>query len=142
KRLALLQISHDVPIIEDDVFGALSFEEPLPTLKSLDKANRVIYVNSLSKTLDSRLRIGWLLAGRYQAQIEKLLLCDNMGSLNLMQSAIASFLTTGKYRAHTARMRRQYQCQSKRFHAMLSKALNQIPALENRYQLHLNQGSF
>lgn len=25
---------------------------------------------------------------------------------------------------------------------MLSKALNQIPALENRYQLHLNQGSF
>ncbi|EGQ7983097.1 PLP-dependent aminotransferase family protein [Vibrio vulnificus] len=142
KRLALLQVSHDVPIIEDDVFGALSFEEPLPTLKSLDKADRVIYVNSLSKTLDSRLRIGWLLAGRYQAQIEKLLLCDNMGSLNLMQSAIASFLTTGKYRAHTARMRRQYQCQSKRFHAMLSKALNQIPALENRYQLHLNQGSF
>lgn len=142
KRQQLLTISADIPIIEDDVFGALSFEAPLPTLKSLDSQDRVIYVNSLSKTLDSRLRIGWVLSGRYRQAIEKHLLCDNMGSLNLMQTAVASFLTSGRYRSHTARMRRIYQHNSKLFCQMLIKALNQYPSMLGRFTLHPAQGSF
>ncbi|MBO0216533.1 PLP-dependent aminotransferase family protein, partial [Vibrio sp. Vb2880] len=109
KRQQLLLASGNIPIIEDDVFGGLSYDKPLPSLRLLDDKQRVIYVNSLSKTHDSRLRIGWMLAGRYRDQIEQYLLCENMGSLNLMQSAVATFLTSGKYRTHTARMGRVYQ---------------------------------
>jgi len=142
KRLALLEVTGSIPIIEDDVFGALTFDEGLPPLKSLDTHNRVIYVNSLSKMLDSRLRIGWILAGQYQGQIEKFIVCDNMGSLNLMQSAIADFLSSGKYRQHVQRMQRFYQNNTKLFYQQLSQSLNQYPSLQGKYKLILPQGSF
>ncbi|MGF1695657.1 PLP-dependent aminotransferase family protein [Vibrio lamellibrachiae] len=141
-RKALLNISKDIPIIEDDVFGSLGFNENLPSLKSLDTQDRVIYVNSLSKTLDSRLRIGWILSGRYQQKIEKYLISDNMGSLNLMQSAVAEFLTTGKYRSHTNRMRRLYQTNGKRLHQQLTHYLNQYPLLQGQFHLTQATGSF
>lgn len=142
KRLALLDSTGSIPIIEDDVFAALAFDETIPPLKSLDKQNRVIYVNSLSKMLDSRLRIGWILAGQYQAQIEKFMVCDNMGSLNLMQSAVGAFLDSGKYRQHVSKMRRSYQANMKLFHSELSEALNQYSSLSGRFKTYLPQGSF
>ncbi|MCK6264414.1 PLP-dependent aminotransferase family protein [Vibrio sp. ZSDE26] len=142
KRHALLNVSKEIPIIEDDVFGALSFDESLPSLKSLDTQDRVIYVNSLSKTLDSRLRIGWILSGRYQAKIEKFLISDNMGSLNLMQSAVAEFLTTGKYRSHTNKMRRLYQSNGKKLYQWLTSALDQYSSLKGHYHLTQSNGSF
>lgn len=124
------------------MFGALSFEAPLPTLKALDTQDRVIYVNSLSKMLDSRLRIGWIAAGRYQGVIEKFLVSDNMGSLNLMQSAVAGFLSRGKYKQHVKQMQRDYQTKTRQFCLQLSSALDQYPNLTGRYQLHCPQGSF
>ncbi|OEE76842.1 PLP-dependent aminotransferase family protein [Vibrio genomosp. F6] len=141
-RQALLDESQNIPIIEDDVFGALSFDAPLPSLKSLDKGNRVIYCNSLSKTLDSRLRVGWILAGQYQRKIEKYLISDNMGSLNLMQSALGEFLTTGKYRQHLSKMKKHYHSNQKRFSTQLIKALNQHDNLRGQFQLSRPQGAF
>lgn len=141
-RKALLEVTKQLPIIEDDVFGSLAYDSPLPSLKELDQEGRVIYVNSLSKTLDSRLRIGWLLSGRYQPQIEKFLLCDNMGSSNLMQSAVGQFLTSGRYRSHIAKMKRLYQTNHKQFHTALSESLNQYPQVKGRYHLSRAEGSF
>ncbi|MGC9401225.1 PLP-dependent aminotransferase family protein [Vibrio genomosp. F10] len=142
KRQRLLAVSKSIPIIEDDVFGALSSDESIPSLKSLDTQDRVIYINSLSKTLDSRLRIGWILSGRYQKHIERLLISDNMGSLNLMQSAVAEFLTTGKYRSHINKMKRVYLSNGKKLHQWLTEALNQYPSLQGRYHLTKASGSF
>lgn len=53
RRIELLNVSKDIPIIEDDVFGALAFDRGVLPLKTLDNQDRVIYVNSLSKMLDS-----------------------------------------------------------------------------------------
>jgi DNA-binding transcriptional MocR family regulator len=141
-RKALLKVTKQLPIIEDDVFGSLAYDAPLPSLKALDQDGRVIYVNSLSKTLDSRLRIGWLLSGQYQQQIEKFLLCDNMGSSNLMQSAVGQFLTSGRYRSHIAKMKRLYQTNHKQFHSGLCESLNQYPQVKGRYHLSRAEGSF
>lgn len=142
KRLALLEAAQSVAIIEDDVFGALTFDENITPLKTLDKRDRVIYVNSLSKMLDSRLRIGWIAAGRYQAQIEKFLVSDNMGSLNLVQSAVADFLNSGKYKQHVKRMQREYQTNVRMFCQHLSGSLDAHANLNGRYQLYCPQGSF
>ncbi|RTZ18217.1 PLP-dependent aminotransferase family protein [Vibrio aquaticus] len=142
KRLKLLEVTQNIPIIEDDVFGALAFDDGIAPLKSLDKQNRVIYVNSLSKMLDSRLRIGWICAGQYQAKVEKFLLCDNMGSLNLMQSAVGEFLGSGKYRPHVQKMQRLYQANLKLFHHHLTQSLNQYPELVGQYHAVMPQGSF
>ncbi|WP_295903998.1 PLP-dependent aminotransferase family protein [uncultured Vibrio sp.] len=142
KRRELLAVSKDIPIIEDDVFGSLNFNDPLPSLRALDDQDRVIYINSLSKTLDSRLRIGWILSGRYQKKIEKLLFSDSMGSLNLMQSAVAEFLTTGRYRTHINKVRRLYQENGKKLHLQLTHALDQYAQLKGNYQLTQASGSF
>lgn len=141
-RKELLAISRDTPIIEDDVFGCLSYQKPLPSLRSLDNDQRVIYVNSLSKNLDSRLRIGWMLAGRYRQQIEQHLLCDNMGSLNLMQSAVSSFLNSGKYKTHVAKMRNYYQNNVKRFLSMFVTSMNRHNKVKGQYRVTPVHGSF
>ncbi|MDK9738864.1 PLP-dependent aminotransferase family protein [Vibrio sp. D404a] len=141
-RKSLLEATGSLPIIEDDVFGSLAYDAPLPSLKELDNQGRVIYVNSLSKTLDSRLRVGWLLSGQYQQQIEKFLLCDNMGSSNLMQSAVGQFLTTGRYRSHIAKMKRLYQTNQKQFYNALTESLNQYSELRGRYHLSRSEGAF
>jgi DNA-binding transcriptional MocR family regulator len=142
RRKQLLNVSGAIPIIEDDVFGALSFGSPIPSLRALDDKQRVIYVNSLSKTLDSRLRIGWMLAGRYREKVEKYLLCENMGSLNLMQSAVGEFLTSGKYRNHISKMRRCYQNNAKRYIQLFKNAMDAYPELINQYHISGVQGSF
>ncbi|UTM58449.1 PLP-dependent aminotransferase family protein [Photobacterium sp. CCB-ST2H9] len=141
-RQQLLAMTQGIPIIEDDVFGDLAYTGRPPTLYSMDDSHRVIYCNSLSKTLDSRLRIGWLLAGRYQPQIEKRLLADNMGSLNLMQSAVAEFLKTGKYRTHLGKIRRFYHQNQRRFSQLLCTTLDSYPWLIGRYHLNLADGGF
>lgn len=63
KALVALCQKYQVPILEDDVFGQLSFLEPqaIPPLKKLDPEN-VLYIGSLSKLLGSTTKIGWLSA--------------------------------------------------------------------------------
>lgn len=67
KRRKLLEIAckYDLPIIEDNPYGEIRFEgEDLPTIKSLDKDNRVIYLGSFSKIFCAGLRVGWICADK------------------------------------------------------------------------------
>jgi len=62
RRHKLMDLSHeyDFLIVEDDPYGELRYTgEPLPTLKSLDKEDRVIYLGTFSKTLVPGFRIAW-----------------------------------------------------------------------------------
>ncbi|MFC6671204.1 PLP-dependent aminotransferase family protein [Marinobacterium aestuariivivens] len=72
-ELLKLAAQYDLPIIEDDVFGELSHQgsRPLP-VKAFDRDGRVLLCSSLSKTLDSDIRIGWMLPGRYFEQVNYL----------------------------------------------------------------------
>src|SRR5205823_4018096 len=65
RRRALLELAarYRVPVVEDDPYGELRYEgEPLPPLKALDDAGRVIYLGTFSKILNPGLRIGWVVA--------------------------------------------------------------------------------
>lgn len=61
RRYQLLELAeeYDFLILEDDAYGELSFDTPVPPLKSLDRKGRVIYLGSLSKVVATGLRIGW-----------------------------------------------------------------------------------
>lgn len=64
-RLKLLDMArqYNFLIIEDSVYNSFTYEQKKhPTLKSLDKYNRVIYVGSFSKSLFPGLRIGLIAA--------------------------------------------------------------------------------
>ncbi len=65
RRQEILDLAkkRDVVLLEDDHESELNFSgRPLPALKSLDTAGRVLYLGSLSKTLAHGLRIGYIVA--------------------------------------------------------------------------------
>jgi 2-aminoadipate transaminase len=60
-RLVELADEHGFWIFEDDPYRELPFEgEPLPTMLSLDRANRVVHASSFSKTVSPGIRVGYL----------------------------------------------------------------------------------
>ncbi len=63
RRERLLEIAskHDLPIVEDNPYGELRFEGEIPpSLRSMDKEGRVIFLGSFSKTFCPGLRLGWV----------------------------------------------------------------------------------
>ncbi len=65
KRLLEIAARSQVPVVEDDIYGALRYHgRELPPLKSLDTAGLVIYLNSFSKIGFPGLRVGWIVASR------------------------------------------------------------------------------
>ena len=63
RRKALIDLcrKYQLPIVEDDVFGELYFDEESrpPLLKKMDQEN-VIYIGSFSKILGATTKIGWV----------------------------------------------------------------------------------
>ncbi|MGE7761847.1 PLP-dependent aminotransferase family protein [Peribacillus sp. NPDC097895] len=104
ERINLLSICNkeQIPIIEDDVYSDLWFENepPLP-IKSQDTDGLVLYIGSMSKTLSPGLRIGWI-AGPITV-IERLAdikMQMDYGSSALSQHLVAEWLTSGQYSKH------------------------------------------
>jgi 2-aminoadipate transaminase len=61
RRMIQLAEEFDFVIFEDDPYGELRFEgRHLPSLKALDRNNRVMHLRSLSKTFVPGLRLGWV----------------------------------------------------------------------------------
>src|SRR5882672_6887643 len=76
--------------------------------KAFDRTGTVILCSSFSKTLAPGYRIGWIAAGRYQAQIERLKFATNIATATLPQHALADFLANGGYDRHLRKVRRAY----------------------------------
>ena len=54
---------HEIPVIEDNPYGELRFEgEILPSLKSMDTKDLVVFLGTYSKIFAPGLRIGWVCA--------------------------------------------------------------------------------
>jgi DNA-binding transcriptional MocR family regulator len=98
KRLVLLLAEHDVPLIEDDIYGDLAHSTSRPkAAKSYDRKGLVMLCSSFSKTLAPGYRVGWVVPGRWREQIEHLKYVNTMATATLPQLAIAEFLEHGGY---------------------------------------------
>ena len=61
ERLVAMAERYDFILFEDDPYVELRFEgETLPTMLSLDRADRVVYASSYSKTVCPGIRVGYL----------------------------------------------------------------------------------
>ncbi len=61
KRILELAEEYDFLIFEDNPYGYISFEGPMPTpLAGLDRSGRVMYTSTFSKIVSPGMRIGWL----------------------------------------------------------------------------------
>ena len=108
KDLVELLADHQVPLIEDDVYGDLSFDGRRPApLKSFDQTGNVIYCNSFSKTIAPGMRVGWIAPGRHLEQVTYLKFIQSLASPSLEQSALAHFLEHGHYDRHLRKIQAQ-----------------------------------
>lgn len=108
KKKALAEIlgRHEVPLIEDDIYGDLHFGTVRPkTVKSFDEKGLVLLCSSFSKTLAPGYRIGWIAPGRFYEKVFRLKQMGSNGTSNPPQMAIAAFLQTGKYDKHLRTLR-------------------------------------
>lgn len=112
RKQALYRLAQrfDVAIIEDDVYGDLSYTFPRPvTIKSFDEDGRVLLCSSFSKTLAPGLRIGWMAPGRYLERALHMKYVGTGSTATQGQLAIAEFIREGHFEPHLRRMRAQYQ---------------------------------
>jgi DNA-binding transcriptional MocR family regulator len=112
KQLVELITAYQVPLIEDDIYGDLYFEEVRPkALKAFDREGFILYCASYSKILSPGMRIGWALPGRYQAKVEQLKWVINQTTAIVPQLTVAAFLANGGYDRHLRQIRHAYQTQ-------------------------------
>ena len=108
KALVDLANQHDFYVIEDDIYGELSFRnERCPPLKSLCSQGRVILCSSFSKCLSRELRIGWIAGGRVHDKIVQLKLITQLANPQAVQEGLAEFINQGHYRRYV-NQRRQH----------------------------------
>ncbi len=110
QQLIKQAIEHDFTLIEDDVYGELSYSDKRErALKADDKNDSIIYCSSFSKSIAPGFRIGWIVGGKFQAQIEHYAYVQSLGIPTLTQTAIANFLENGAYDRHLRKTRSAYQ---------------------------------
>jgi len=109
KELVALLAAHEIPLIENDIFGELYFTQQRPSVaKAYDKRGLVLLCSSFSKDISPGYRLGWIAAGRFKPKIEQLKMAINIGSPILPQLVVAEFLASGHYEHHLRSIRRAY----------------------------------
>ncbi|MAC45943.1 MAG: GntR family transcriptional regulator [Oceanospirillum sp.] len=126
QRLLTMLAKKEIPVIEDDLFGDLNYSGSRPkAIKAYDENGLVLYCSSVSKSIASGLRVGWVSAGRYQSQIEFLKSFSSVGTSTLSQMAVAEFLANGGYDRHLRRIQSAY---AKQVQKMSEAVLKYFPA--------------
>ena len=98
-------------IIEDDYDSEFRFSgKPIPTMASIDKNQKVIYMNTFSKTLAPSIRIAYMvlpfeLMDKYTKKLD--FYSSTVSSFE--QYTLAEFIKGGYYERHINRMRNYYK---------------------------------
>lgn len=128
RRKALLAQAEksDFILIEDDYESQSSFQgEPFPTLKSLDRSGRVIYIGSLSKSLAPGVRLGYVVGpAKLIDELRRIRRLNLRHPTAFMQRAFALFLSLGH---HDALLRRLTAARYDRAQALMSALDRYMP---------------
>ncbi|QEC42899.1 PLP-dependent aminotransferase family protein [Pseudobacter ginsenosidimutans] len=107
KEVVQLLSKHNIPLIEDDVYGELCFGPQRPMCcKAFDTDGNVLWCSSLSKTLAPGYRVGWIAPGKYRERILKQKLVHTISGSSITQEAAASFLKSARYDIHLRHLRK------------------------------------
>lgn len=124
RRRQLLNWAAELPgryILEDDYDSEFRFEgKPIPALKTLDTADKVIYFNTFAKSMAPSLRFGYMvLPDDLLLKFRKELEFYSSTVSNFEQRILYRFLNNGYFDRHINRMRKNYKTKRD----MLFKAL-------------------
>lgn len=127
KKQALVELLtfHDVPLIEDDVYGELYFgNKRPPSAKIFDTKGLVMHCSSFSKCLAPGYRIGWAVPSRYAKDVARLKLTTTLSASAPAQAALADYLTKGGYDKHLRQLRHALSVQQS---AMMQAIVRHFP---------------
>jgi 2-aminoadipate transaminase len=111
KRASLVELArcYNVPIIEDDPYGFLFYEDKMaPPMKALSE-DHVLYVGSFSKILAPGVRVGWIVAPA--SLLDKLAVLKEATDINtstFSQRSVSAYLDGGYLPTHLQMLRREY----------------------------------
>jgi DNA-binding transcriptional MocR family regulator len=109
EALTALLAEREIPLIENDIFGEVYFDDRRPSVaKAYDRNGLVMLCSSFSKTLSPGYRVGWVVPGRFKEKVEWLKYTTSLASPTLSEYAIAEFMAGGSYDPHLRRIRRIY----------------------------------
>lgn len=113
RRKGLLKLAYyyNLPILEDDPYGELYYSgNPLPSLKSLDNNDYVVYLSSFSKTISFSLRVGFVVASEnIISRFIQFKQITDIQTSTLSQLTINEFLNGGHMGPHLDYLRKIYK---------------------------------
>jgi len=110
KTLINLLQQYDIAMIEDDIYGELQFEGHRPkAVKAFDEEGRVLWCSSVSKTMDPKLRVGWIAPGKYYDKILHQKYVNSIALPSLPQSVAAQVMEQGQFDRHLRQAREAYR---------------------------------
>jgi DNA-binding transcriptional MocR family regulator len=125
QQLVDLLGKHNIPLIEDDIYGDLPFppaKRPR-TVKSFDRKGLVLLCGSVSKTLAPGWRVGWVVPGeRYRDKIEQLKTSSTIATAVPPQLAVAEFFRDGGFDRHLRHMQHSFASQVQRIAEAVSES--------------------
>jgi DNA-binding transcriptional MocR family regulator len=105
KKLVELIESHNIPLIEDDVYGELVYDGPKPKpAQFFSRKGLVLTCASFSKTAAPGYRVGWLLPGKFLDTARKFKRALSCSSGLLTQLTLSEHLASGDYDRHLKRL--------------------------------------
>ena len=127
-------------IIEDDYDSEFRLNgQPIPTLQSIDVLEKVIYINTFTKTLASTVRISYMVLPKHLVNTfySKLYFYSCTVS-NFEQYTLARFISEGYFEKHINRMRNYYHSKRDRLlHAIADSPLSSYATIsEENAGLH------
>ena len=127
-------------IIEDDYDSEFRANgRPIPTLFSIDACEKVIYINTFSKSLTPTIRISYMVLPVHLAnQFYERLSFYACTVSNFEQYALADFIRQGFFEKHINRMRLYYSRQRKKVISAIEKSRlqNRCEIIESDSGLH------
>jgi GntR family transcriptional regulator / MocR family aminotransferase len=141
RRTALLAWAErqDAVVVEDDYDSEYRFSDrPLQPLQSIDRAGRVVYVGSFSKTLLPMLRVGFLVApaSLMPALRTARQLADLHGDV-ITQGALAQFIDDGLLARHIRKATREYAARHELIVSTVERDLGWLALVPSAAGLHL-----
>ena len=143
RRVELLEWARqreDRYIIEDDYDSEFRFNaHPMPAMQSLDRAGRVIYMNTFSKSLAPSIRISYMvLPPVLMEEFQKRLGFYSCTVPSFEQYTLERFLRRGYFEKHINRMRKAYKARRNQVVNMLKESgfADRLTILEQDAGLH------
>lgn len=112
QKLVQLLARHQVPMIENDIWGDTVFAGPSLPAKAFDEEGLVIYCNSFSKSLMPGLRLGWTAPGRFHRRVLELKQVSSITTATPPQMLMSRLLENGFYQRHLQQLRTRLRTQT------------------------------